>query len=209
MAQIRFEDGVRVGSDLKIESGTTVTGFLRSFINHTALAEYVIPMTAWRVWDAGDTNLPDPSVTDDIGLIFGVWATNSPTLQTRDLKTLSTSLFARTTIALPPEYDPAETVRLRFHAGAKTTISDGSLTLDVVCYKSDDEEGISSDLCAQVPLTINSLTMADKDFEITATSLNPGDVLDVRIEVACVDSSTATSVLGRIGKSSMVCDIRG
>lgn len=194
----------------KITSGGAKQKLARSDLTQDTLASYQIPWTAWRIWDAYHTNLPGTAATDDLALIGGTFATASPTIQTEDLKTAgATAKYARATIQLPPEYDAAETVIIRFHAGMKTTVADTSATLDLQAYESDGEEGISSDLCTTAATTINSLTMADIDFTITATALVAGDHLDIRAHMAINDGAESTAVIGIIGEAFLLCDIRG
>lgn len=182
----------------------------RSYLAQETLAVYPVPWAAWRVWDALHTNLPATSATDDLGLIGGTFATASTTIQTSDLKSAgATTRYARCSIPLPVEYVAGQTVTLRFHAGMKTTIADNTATLDVQAYESDSEEGISADLCTTGATTINSVTLADIDFTITATALAAGDLLDVRIAVAINDGATATAVIGIIGAASLLADIKG
>jgi hypothetical protein len=169
-------------------------------------SRFGIPFTSWRVWDAMHTNLPGTSATDDLGLIGGTFATASPTIQTSDLKTVTATRYARVVIALPHNYQDGQTVTLRFHAGMKTTIADGSATLDVQCYESDLEEGIGADLCTTAAIDINSVTLADRDFTITPTGLVKGDVLDIRIAIAVVDTATGTAVIGIIGNAEVLID---
>jgi hypothetical protein len=153
--------------------------------------------------------LPDAGANDDLGLIGGTFASASPTLQTGDLKSAgATTRYARAQIRLPAEYQAGQTVVLRFHAGMLTTQSDGTATLDVQCYCSDEEAGISADLCATAAQSINSLTLADIDFSITPTSLTAGDLLDVRIAIAISDAAGATAVIGCIGAAKLLCDVR-
>lgn len=171
---------------------------------------YVIPLIAFRVWDAITTNLPSAGANDDIGLVGGTWATDSPSLQSGDLKSAgATDRYARVQIPLPIEYVGGQTVTLRFRAGMLTTVADNSATLDVVAYEPDREAGIGADLCATGATTINSVTLADKDFTITATGLNPGDMLDVRIHMAVNDAGTGTAVIAIIGSVELLCDVKG
>ena len=94
-------------------------------------------------------------------------------------------------------------------AGMTTTVASASATLDVQAYKADRESGVGADICATAAIDINSTSWANRDFTITATSLSPGDVLDVRIAVAVVDSATGTAVIASIGAIELLCDIRG
>jgi hypothetical protein len=206
----KIEGDLRVAGDLRID-GSLSPDLPRSSIAQLALAEFVVPMVSLRTWDAIGTNLPGTAANDDLGLDGGTWATDSPCITTGDVKGVSTEAhrYARFQVALPPEYEAGETVVLRCHAGMKTTVADQSCTLDVVAYKSNDEAGIGSDICATAAQSMNSLTDADLDFTITPTGLTAGDVLDVRLDVAYHDDATGTAVIGQIGKISLLCDIRG
>jgi hypothetical protein len=91
----------------------------------------------------------------------------------------------------------------------QTTIADTSCTADVECYESDKEASIGSDLCTTAATSINSTTFADYDFTITASGLVSGDILDVRLTIACNDAATATAVIPTIGAVTFVLDIKG
>lgn len=218
----RIEGDVIITGQLSATTMTVPTGAIsngsvsadaaisRSKLAQTVLASYMIPWTAFRVWNAYNTNLPGTPLTDDLGLVGGTFGTGSPSLQTEDLKAAgATTSYARFSVQLPPEYDEGETVVLRLHAGMLTTVADTSATVDVEVYESDSEAGIGADICATSATSINSLTLADKDFTITATSLSPGDWLDVRLTVTVTDGATGTAVAAIIGSVELLCDIRG
>lgn len=182
----------------------------RSKLAQDTLKAYPVNLTDLRVWDALATNLPGTAAADDLGLIGGTFASASPMVQAGDLKAAgATTRYARFLVELPAEYDAAETVVIRIHAGMKTTVADGSCTVDIQAYESNAEGGISADLCTTAAQSMNSLTFADLDFAITATSLVAGDVLDVRVAVACTDAATGTAVTPTLGKISLCCDVRG
>jgi hypothetical protein len=113
------------------------------------------------------------------------------------------------TFNVPHEYVAGETITVRAHAGMKTTVADVSATIDFQVYLSDDEEGISADLCTTAAQSINSLVDANFDFQITATSVEPGDTLDIRVAVATNDAATATAVIGQVGKIEVLLDVKG
>lgn len=201
--------------DLVIPGNLRVAGSISPALARTSilaqaeLQAFTIPWTAWRVWDAMHTNLPGAGATDDLGLVDGTWATDSPSLQTEDLKAAgATANYARAQIPLPWEYETGQSVTLRLHAGMITTVADTTATLDVVCYETDEEAGIGADICATAATTINSLVFADIDFTITPTALAAGDLLDVRIHTAVNDGATATAVIGCIGSAKLLCDVR-
>lgn len=173
------------------------------------LQVYDIPFERWRVHDAFGTLLPATPANDDLGLIGGTFGTAAPTIQTGDAKAASVTRRARALIYLPPEYQAGESVSIRAYAGMKTTVADTSATIDFEVYSSDLDETVSADLCTTAAQSINSLTLANKDFVITPTNLAPGSILDVRMTIAIVDSATATAVIGLIGRVALLADIRG
>lgn len=181
----------------------------RAYMTQDALAAYPISPLAWRVHDAPQTNLPGTSSSDDLGVYGATFATNSLYIATYDVKTLTTTLYARTFLYLPAEYDPGETVTVRLYAGMKTTVASTSATVDVQCYESDGFGGIGSDLCTTSATSINSLTAANKDFTITPTTLAAGDLLDIRVAIAVTDAATGTAVIGAIGAAYLLLDIKG
>ena len=191
----------------------TLTGTLPAYLRSSFTAEtghYTIPWTEFRVHDAFQTNLPGTPLTEDLGLVGGTFGTDSPSIQTEDLKAAgATNNYARFTFQLPVEYVSAGLVTVRCHAGMLTTTADNTATLDVECYKSDKEAGIGSDLCTTAALTINSLTLGTKDFTIDPTGLAAGDTLDIRLTTAVNDAANATVVKAIIGQVAVRCDIKG
>lgn len=175
-----------------------------------ANVKFPILFTDLRVWDAFHTNLPGTAASDDLALIGGTFGTAPPLIQAGDLKNAgATTRYARFTAVVPECYDDAETFSLVFSAGMKTTVASSSCTLDVECYRHDKVSGISADLCATAAQSINSLVFADKTFVITPTTLVKGDVLDIRIAIACSDTGTGTAVTPTIANIDRVCDIKG
>lgn len=187
----------------------TNAAIARTKLAEDALQAYAVNLTDLRVWDAFQTNLPGTAASDDLALIGGTFATNSPMVKTSDAKNTTVTQYARFMVRLPAEYVAAGDVKIRLHAGMQTTVANGTATVDIQAYESDFEGGISSDLCSTSATTINSLTLADKDFTITASGLSPGSWLDVRVAVAITDSATGTAVLGVIGNIALLCDIQG
>ena len=91
-----------------------------------------------------------------------------------------------------------------------TTIADTSATIDFEAYRANDEAGIGSDLSTTTPATtINSVVLANKDFVITAASLQPGDTLDIRLSLAINDGATVTAVIGLVGAVELLLGVKG
>lgn len=199
---------LEVTEDFKIGGGM-VPGLGRSSLVQDDLAVYPIDFVNFRVHDALQTTLPGTSASDDLGLYGGTFGTSQPLIRTFDVKTLSTSLYARTQVALPAEYVAGETVKIRLGAGMITTVADTSCTADVEAYKVGKDNSLGSDICATSATSMNSLTFANKDFTITSGTLSPGDVLDIRIRVTVVDSATVGAVIGAFASCDLLADIKG
>lgn len=218
----RFTENVVIDGSL---TATSITSTSSSFTNamcsanmelaRTKLAQdtlqpFSVPHTIWRVHDAITSFLPATAATDDLGFDGGTFATSSPHITAGDLKAAgATTRYMRGLLYLPAEYDDGATCNLQFHAGMQTTVADVSCTIDVECYRSDEETGISADLCTTSATTINSLTFADVSFTLTPTTFVSGDTLDVRVSIICNDAATGTVVEPTIGATNLLCDIRG
>jgi len=189
---------------------TTNAEVERTQLKQDPNVEFPVNLTDLRVHDALATVLPGTPSADDLGLDTGTFGTEAPHVTAGDLKAAgATTRYARFLLALPAEYDDGETVTVRINGHVETTVSDGTCTVDVEAYEVADDLTVGSDLCTTGATSINSLTAADKDFTITPTGLVAGDVLDVRVAIACNDGATATVVEPVISKISLICDVRG
>jgi len=209
MTVARISGDVRITGDLQVDG--TMPTVERNDLAQDSNQVYQVPLTEFRVHDAVQTNLPGTAAADDLGLVTGTLGTDAPTIQTGDLKSAgATTRYARAQLALPPEYVDGESVTLRLSAGMKTTVADTSCTVDVEAYASDREGAVGSDLCSTAAQSINDdLVLENVDFTITPTGLSAGDLLDVRIAIACNDASTGTAVIGVIGAVELLLDVKG
>lgn len=172
--------------------------------------EFVVPWHAFRVWDAVATNLPAAAANDDLGLVGGTWATDSVVIEAGDLKAAgATTRYAWFSWAIDEKYDSGQALTLRIRCKVETTVADTSCTVDVECYKADHEGGIGSDLVSTSATSFNSTTVSNKDFVISPTGLEAGDILNVRLAVACNDAATGTAVTPQIGKVSWIATVKG
>lgn len=210
-----------LNDDLKVVGNLTVTGALtligalsarpRSELVQENLAEYPIPLTHFRVWDALGTPLGGTPAADDLGIAGNVYGTDSPYITTGDVKAAGAiTRRARVQFQLPPEYVAGETVSIRVSAGMLTTVADVSATVDVEAFVNGRDRTIDgADLVTTAAQSINSLTMADKTFVVTPTTLVPGDELDIRLTIATNDAATVGVVAGTVGAFEMLLDIKG
>jgi hypothetical protein len=209
MVDVKLPD-VTITGDLAIKRDGISAQNRSSILRQDPLAIFPVPFTSLRVWDAYATNLPGTAANDDLALTGGTFGTAPPVIDAGDLKAAgATTRYARFQVIIPECYDSAETITLSLSAGMVTTVADTSCTLDVEVYKLDKETGIGSDLCSTSAVSINSLTFADFSFTITSSSVVAGDVMDVRIAIACNDAATGTAVTPTIAAIDLLCDIKG
>lgn len=204
-------DTLVVSGSITVPS-TGVTAQTRSTIlRQDANSRFPVIFTDFRVHDAMQTVLPGTAASDDLALIGTAFGTTPPLITAGDCKALgATTRRARVIVPVPECYDAAETLTFILLAGMQTTVADTTCTVDIECYEIDKSAiGISADLCTNPATTINSLTLAEKTFAITATTLAPGDLLDVRVTIACNDAATGTAVTPTIAGFDLVCDIKG
>lgn len=206
-----FPGDLVVGGNVRIGGNITPKVPKANVLALAELQEFPIPLTDFRVWDAMQTNLPGTSASDDLALVGGTFGTATPSIRTYDVKAAgAVSLYARFLVQLPWEYVAGETVQLRFKAGMITTVAGTSATIDCEAYKlqGDPDDAIGSDLVSTSATTINSLTFANVDFNVTPTSLSPGDILDVRVKIAINDGASGTAVIGGITSAKLLADVR-
>jgi hypothetical protein len=203
-------DDLRVTGTLTVKENGVSAQTRASILKQEALAVFPVNFMDLRVWDAIQTNLPGTAATDDLALIGTTFGSTAPRVTAGDCKALgATTRYARFLVEIPECYETGETITLSLSAGMVTTVASASCTVDVECYELDKLGGIGSDLCATAAQSINSLTFASKSFVITATTLSPGDVLDVRIAIAVNDAATGTAVTPTIASIDLLCDIKG
>lgn len=181
----------------------------RSLLQQEDLAEYAIDFTACRVHDALQTLLPGAAANDDMGLITGTPGTDAPTLQGVDFGGASSDEKCAFFYPLPPEYQQGQTVQVRVRAGMVTTVADTSCDVDVEVWKFDGDGAVGSDLCNTSATDMNDLSKANLDFDVTATTLAPGDVLMCRVSFVGTDSGNAGVMIPEISKLALLLDIKG
>jgi hypothetical protein len=209
-----MSDTLFIPGDLDIRGSLKVRGTLptipRTNLEQDDFQPLELPLTMLRVWDAFATALGSPG-NDDLGITAGTFATGAPYVTAGDLKAAgATTRRARCLIALPYNYVAGQSVRIVLTAGMLTTIADTSCTVDVEAYKLDGDTTIGgSDVVSTAAQSINSLTFADLNFDLTPTTLDAGTMLDVRISVTCTDAATGTAVTPAIAAARIEFDLKG
>jgi hypothetical protein len=209
-----MSDTLFIPGDLDVRGSLKVRGSLptipRDSLTQDDFQPIEIPLTALRVWDAFATPIGSPA-NDDLGITAGTFATGAPYVSAGDLKAAgATTRRARCLVALPYNYVAGQSVRVTLTAGMLTTIADTSCTVDVEAYKLDGDATVGgSDVVATAAQSMNSLTFADLDFDLTPSTLDAGTILDVRISVTCTDAATGTAVTPAIAGARIEVDLKG
>jgi len=205
----RFAESVSISGNLQVDG--SLNSRPRSELIQDNFAIYGIPFSNFRIWDAFQTGI-STAASDDLGLSTGgTWGTNNPYISAGDLKAAgATTRRTRFLFTLPPEYVTGESVRIVATAGMVTTAADTSCTVDFevyLCAKTTLASG--SDLVTTSATTINSTSFATKNFDLTSAGLTAGDMLDIRISIACTDAATVTAVIPAIAHLALALDIKG
>jgi hypothetical protein len=211
MATTRIPDDVAISGNLTV-SGSILPTRPRTDLLQEDFAPYPIPFTHLRIWDAFQTPI-STAASDDLGLSTGgTFGTDAPYVTAGDLKAAgATTRRARFIYTLPHTYVAGQSVQFSAYAGMITTVADTSCTLDFEAYLTDRDGtvGGSSDLVTTSATTFNSMSFLQKTFNLNSAALAPGDVLDVRMTVACTDSATVTAVIPAIVNLSALLDVKG
>lgn len=173
------------------------------------LAESVVPVHSFRVWDAVASNPVSAAANDDLGLVTGTWGTNPVRLTAGDLKAAgATTRRIYFSVPIPANYEDGETIQIRIRAKTETTLADVSCTVDLEAYVGSSG-AVGSDLVTTSAQSMNSLTAANYDFTLSGSGVNPGDLIECRLSIACNDAASATAVTPAVYKVSLLCDTRG
>jgi len=201
---ITYPDGFIVNNMVSNSAGIETTKL------ETRTAQvFPIPLTAGKVWDSVDSNLPSAAANDDLGIITGTWGTDSPTIQAGDIGGTNSTRYGVWEVPVPQNYKDGDTFIIRVRGGMLTTVADTSCTVDLEVYAADGSGAVGSDLCQTSATTINSLTFANVDFTMDNTGIDPGDRLLVRMAVAYNDSGDAGVMTPEISNMEVRCSTRG
>lgn len=200
-AFVKASEDIDVGDYLAVEGSGSG---LFTEVSSSASAEYKLPITSAKVWDALQTTLPGTAADDDMAIVTGTPGTDAPSLQGVDFGGTTADEKCAFEFVLPHSYRAGAAVTVRLNAGVLTTISDGTATVDVSVYKDAGDGSVGSDLCATALQSINSLTMANKDFTITPTGFAAGDRLIIVVSLAASDTGNLGVMIQEIQNAAVL-----
>lgn len=170
---------------------------------------YPIPLTSLKVWDAMHTTLPGTPASDDCALVTGTPGTDVPTIQTTDPGGTSVTQKFAYEFTLPPEYVAGEAVSIQAYGACLTTVADGTCTVDFAAYKASTTGSAGSDLVSTAAQSINSLTHAAVTFNLTTSSLSPGDKVVVVGTMAANDAGNLGAMVPELASLDMLVQVKG
>lgn len=211
MSAIQYGDFTVTGN--LYVNGAVPTIYRSQLPVETGSAFEILPQEL-RVWNAFQTPLGTAG-TDDLGITAGAFGTGTPYITAGDCGSAGTTTrYARFLVQLPMNYDAGQAASFAFLAGITGTVPNvaaTSCTLDCEAYKVGVDTLVTgSDLISTAAQSINFTAFASYSFNLTVTSANPGDWLDVRITIVCVDgASTAANVVPAIQKLQLIASTQG
>ena len=187
-----------------------VPNILRRMLVQEDAAVYTIPMSQWRK-RADLTQLPNAGDFTNLGLVVANYSTASTHLIGSVPNDDTQTEYARNdNIILPIEYVDGQTVTLRFHVRGNDAGGISVATIDVRCFKSDKEQGVSADLCTTAAQDINVVAAwMDEDFTINPAGLVTGDKLDVEVSLSYNTDNVNLGEALIIGDAALLLDVKG
>lgn len=179
----------RVEGDLIVTGTITGNGALSAPISRVNLnletSAHHIPLDSLRIWNAYQSFLPAAAVADDLGLQSGAFSTFVPVVRTLDLNGLGVfQAYGRVLVMLPPNYIAGQAIQINAFAGMNSILASVNALLNFEAYKSAGFNISSSNLINTFNVNINTLSPTDFLFNVITTTLAPGDVLDIRMEIS-------------------------
>lgn len=204
-----------VNGDLEVRGNISFTGTLtpaqtRDRMAQESYCKFGIPIEDLRIWDSAIYAPITTAAADDLGYGIGAFGTGVPYVSGGDVKTLTTTRYARGRFQMPTEYVSGQAAKIICNAGMITTVAATSCDLDLVAYKVGANGLISGvDLVSSAAVTINSLVFADAEFTLTPATLIAGNWIDFRLDISSVDAATGTAVIPAIATIDLACHIKG
>lgn len=194
--------------------GSISPPIVRTSLTQESYSEFDVSHVDMRIWDAVQTVITT-AASDDLGLTAGAHGTGIWYITAGSLGTAgATTRRCRFRFRMPREYVASQAAKFTFTSGitgSTPNVADASCLLDLEVFKFGANVVITgTDLVSTSATSMNVTTFADVDFELTATTLSPGDVLDGRISITCTDAgSTAANVVPAISKLVLKCHTKG
>jgi hypothetical protein len=212
-----IHDDLQVNGNLIVLGGSaTLPAINRSQFAQDDEAVFPIPFLDFRTNDDFRVLLPAAAASDDLGLIrdtdawvLGAGHDVAPSLKGVAASGTTERQKAIVEVSIPQNYVDGESFGFRFHAGVDVATAQVDTTLDIECKKFDKDQGYGADLVSTSSQSINSLTMADKDFFLTASGLSAGDRLMLYVDVYTDDTGGTNGTVAVIGSVSVICDVKG
>lgn len=151
------------------------------------MADFAFPFIFAKKWDDLTLDLPEAAASDDLGLEPGTFGISAPKVSTGNVGGTGCTRYLRFQKAVPIEYNTTASVTLK--AGMEGSVANGSAKVDIEVYR---VEAPTVDICQTGEQDMNNLTAAEKTFNLDASGLSDGQLIDIRIKIQIADSGGGT-----------------
>jgi len=185
-----IQPGSLVNSDFAPSCGMEKSKF------ETTTSSQPVLMTSLRVHDAPTTVLPGTAATDDLALTVGTWGTNDLLVESSDSAADIVTQYMYFEVEVPRGYTGGTAAVL--FACKMEVVSDGTATIDLEGYTSDEDATLTGDIVTTAAQSINSAAYATKTFTLNEGLITAGDRLLFRAKIYINDAATGSGVIANI-----------
>lgn len=157
----------------------------------TAVRDFPIPVTDWRVWNALQT-IVGTAGNDDLGITTGTYGTDDPVLTSGTVSGASATRYARAFCPVPNEYVAGQPITVTI-PWARSDAAEVAATLDLEVFIGGNVA--ASDLVTTAAVNVNGAASGTATFTVTPTSVAAGQLLDMRVALALDDTGGAGSAV--------------
>lgn len=173
----------------------------------TAETSQVMGVSLAALMNDDGTPLAATAAAGKFGRVVGGWGTGGVVLEGEAASGNSKTSTAHFMWFVPQNYEAGTNISFKVKARTSVVLATSS-GLDLQAYKSDENGGVGSDLCATASQDINSATWAEYTFTVTGTTINPGDKIEFYLQCVANDATGSNSGKSQIGNIDIVSTTR-
>jgi hypothetical protein len=145
-----------------------------------------LPLTSFRVWDAMATNLPAVAAANNLGLVTGTFLTDQPYITTGNVNATTATRRALAEYKIPENYQAGSPLTV-YAVWSRVDAAQVTATIDAEFVKASAP---TVDLTGNpAPTSVNGSTAGVAQWPIIATTLLPGDLCMIRMNLAMDDTA--------------------
>ena len=207
-----FDGDVRIQGNLALvgDDSKITTPILRDWLAQEPLVRFPIRLTDFRTHDTLQP-LANSASGNNLAIVGGTYGTDGVNLSAGDVHAAGVvTRRARAVVPLPAEYVGGQQINVKVAGATKTNAADTYCTVAVEAWKINRDSLVTgSQLVTTSAAAINSTTFAEKTFVLNSASLQPGDLLDIRVTIAVDDGAGGAAVTPTIASVDLLLNIKG